>query len=445
MPSPLRSLKDSTPVLKGLLFNACRLLRKARAEGRPEILTRARTLYALERRVLDYLDRKQVWGLDDSTPAPVREGFDLLCETFLHLRDAPDRGIAHGANRRLNALEKKAKIERLRSYPVRLGIEITNQCNLRCPMCGQAGEKGPRFFLSLDDIATHEPVFEWLDEMHIYGYGEALLVDYIPELLALIPPHVRSVIVTNGTLLTRETCRMLVDRGLKTLTVSVDAADRALYRELRGVDKLDEVLDSIRYLIEYRRSKGLAFPDLTFNVVAMKKNVDEMPALVRLAAELGVDRICIAYMMVFYESLRGESLFYDQERADRRMDEAEALGRDLGVQVFAPPRFRSGTGRAAHFDRCYEPWEIVWLRCDGKTSPCCGFPDPLGAWRGVDFWNFWNSPGFTRLRRTLETDQESHWCRDCANPYYMDVRLESSHITNPALRTIASREADAAR
>jgi len=431
--SVVRIIKDS-PIVQRWLLRQCRgLLDRARAAGNFKLITDARAFYALERRVREYLEQKPRWGMDEATPPLERDSFLLVRDMadFLIRRTSGDEQRAH--NRSLNRLELLAKWPELRSYPLRGYFETTNRCNLRCRMCGQSFFRGDRVDMPREAIARIAPLFHFMDDVSIFGYGEALLVDYIADLLDAIPPHANSWLVTNGILLTPERNRMLIAHGLKTLFISIDAASRETYRFVRGANSFERVVSQVRDLQERKRALGSATPRLTLTFVAMRCNIDELPEFVRLARRLGVDRVIADYLVVYSEDMREQSLFYDQAHADRVIEEALRVAREEGVDLTAPIRFSAPVERAVRKSRCAEPWEFIYFRADGLVQPCCTNSDAVSRWadgfRMEDFQSrIWNSAAYQELRRTLYTERESPWCRGCIHVCYRDIRRESSHL-----------------
>ena len=426
--SLVRAIKESRAVQHWLVRQCRKRLDEARAAGDPTRLTTARVFYALERRVREGLEKTDKWGLDEDTP-------DLQRRSFLLVRDMLDFLLRHTAgdelrahNRSLNALERLAKWPELRSYPTRCYFETTNRCNLRCPMCGQSFFEGDRQDMPREAIERLAPLFRFMDNVSIFGYGEALMVDYIPDLLDAIPPHANSWLVTNGLLLTPDTNRMLIVHGLKTLFVSIDAANPETYRFVRGADAFDKVAANVRDLKEQKRALGRTTPELTLTFVAMRRNIDELPEFVRLARRLGVGKVIADYLIVYSEAMREQSLLYHREHSDRQVAEAIRVAKEEGVEFTPPIRFSDPVERAVRQARCAEPWEFIYFRADGYVQPCCTNSDRMGRWDEGDFFDCWNSPEYQRLRRTFATPDQSDWCKNCVHVCFRDIRAESSHI-----------------
>jgi pyruvate-formate lyase-activating enzyme len=172
--------------------------------------------------------------------------------------------------------------------PRSLQVEVTASCNLRCPMClvryrppvGRASGAMPleRFRRLLADLPT-------LDDVTLQGLGEPMLAPDIVEMVRLARARgARVGFNTNATVLTPERAAALVDAGLSWLAISLDGATAETYEAIRDGARLDRVLANVEQLV----AAGRASPDgrgpaLRFVFVAMRRNVHELPALVRLA------------------------------------------------------------------------------------------------------------------------------------------------------------------
>lgn len=125
-------------------------------------------------------------------------------------------------------------------------LELTNRCNLRCPVCfASAGEKEPQD-LSLEEIGrqydflmAHGGPFN----IQLSG-GEPTVRDDLPEILRLGREKGFSFfqLNTNGLRLAREPgyAKRLKDAGLNTVFLQFDALTDTVYQVLRGRPLLEE-------------------------------------------------------------------------------------------------------------------------------------------------------------------------------------------------------------
>src|SRR4051812_5919929 len=183
------------------------------------------------------------------------------------------------------------------ALPTSLQVEVTGACNLPCHMClvryrpplNKINGSMPlaRFQELVDDLPE-------LGEVTLQGLGEPLLA---PDLLEMIRYAVgRGISVgfnTNGTLLTRRWSEDLVDAGVDWLHVSVDGATAETFEGIRDGANFERVIANLRTLVAVRRARGRESPRLQLNFVSMRRNVHQLPDIVRLAADVGVDRVWV--------------------------------------------------------------------------------------------------------------------------------------------------------
>src|SRR5918998_1429710 len=186
--------------------------------------------------------------------------------------------------------------------PHELQVEVTGACNLRCRMClvRYAPAVGRREgALAYEDFVALVDGLPELRKLTLQGLGEPLL---LPHLLDMVRHAAsRGIEVgfnSNGTLLTRPIADRLVAAGLGWLHVSLDGATAATYEEVRhGTDfsarpgQFDRVVANLRGLVAAR--DGARRPRIQLVFVAMRRNVEELPALVELAGDVGVDSIWV--------------------------------------------------------------------------------------------------------------------------------------------------------
>lgn len=115
---------------------------------------------------------------------------------------------------------------------IKVGLELTSRCNLRCGMCPLPVLRRPYEDMEwwLVEKAEREIHgmglgLKWLHEM-----GEPLLYDRIDDAIRLFPEASLS---TNGLLLTEEIGQRILDAGLKRLRICLDSINAEVYPHLR--------------------------------------------------------------------------------------------------------------------------------------------------------------------------------------------------------------------
>lgn len=202
------------------------------------------------------------------------------------------------------------------ALPRRLIIESTSRCNLRCQMCLREVLKEPTGDLEMETYARLLPLFPHLESVNLTGYGEPLLHDRLLEMVRLakahLPPQGWVSFITNGSLLTPELAQEIVKSGLDELGVSIEGCSAPTHDEIRTGSDFCQVLDRAALVVQARQSAyggGRPHPQLVIHFVAMKRNLGELPALVRLARELGADRVVVSHLLPHTKDLKDEAIY----------------------------------------------------------------------------------------------------------------------------------------
>jgi MoaA/NifB/PqqE/SkfB family radical SAM enzyme len=113
-------------------------------------------------------------------------------------------------------------------------------------------------------------------------------------------------LITNGILLGGEVRRGLVSLGLHRLWVSIDGAPPAAYRDVRIGDALPEVLENLAAFRSLRDASPGFGPRLGLVFVAMRRNVAQLPDVVKLGREAGMDRLLVTNVLAYTDDLKHE-------------------------------------------------------------------------------------------------------------------------------------------
>lgn len=160
----------------------------------------------------------------------------------------PGRAARQLANRRRLADDYRDGRVSLRGRPTHLKIELTNFCNLACPMCPHSqmrrpvGYMAPELFRSIVDQAGPELEFAYLHHL-----GESLFHPRIGELVAYGKRRgVALGLSTNATFLTARKTQALLGSGLDFLVISLDANSEQSYAHMRRGGDFARTVDNVR-------------------------------------------------------------------------------------------------------------------------------------------------------------------------------------------------------
>ncbi len=132
---------------------------------------------------------------------------------------------------------------------MKVGLELTSKCNLRCGMCPLPVLRRPYEDMAWPLVERAEREIhglglrlKWLHEM-----GEPLLYSRIDDAIRLFPEASLS---TNGLLLTEEIGAKLLATPLKRIRICVDSVNPKVYPQLRTGGDFDRLVDLTRKFLD---------------------------------------------------------------------------------------------------------------------------------------------------------------------------------------------------
>jgi MoaA/NifB/PqqE/SkfB family radical SAM enzyme len=311
-----------------------------------------------------------------------------------------------------------------------LQIEPVGQCNLACRMCpvvlrGEGGPGKPPAFMPYEAFCSLVDQFTGVRELHLQGLGEPLLHPRFFDMVAYAAARGIDVSTnTNLTALSERRAELCVQSGLARMHVSLDAADPAAYEYIRVGSRHERVVRNLRYIGAAKRRLAAERPEVRLVAVAMRRNLEELPGLVRFAHEEGIEHVSVQHLAHdFTESslpakYAGMRDFVDAEtlasedpaRVAHWFGKARELATKLGVALRLPT-FQGRKG-------CDWPWRGAYVAYSGEAMPCCMVATP----DRVNFGNMacdgvaavWNGEAYNAFRDKLASDSPPEICRGCA-------------------------------
>ena len=189
------------------------------------------------------------------------------------------------------------------ALPSRMYIECTAACNISCREACCAPETGitrTRQAGMLDfDLFTRvvDEAGASLVRIDFFNYGEAFLHRRAVEMCEYIKtkfPHIYLYTSTNGLALSDAQARRLVHSGIDEVTFSIDGATAESYVRYRQRGRFDVAIATLRAMADEKRKSGRDLPFLNWRYILFVWNDSdaEMSEARRLAADIGVDRLC---------------------------------------------------------------------------------------------------------------------------------------------------------
>jgi len=320
-----------------------------------------------------------------------------------------------------------------------------DDCNLHCTMCEEhshsssrqrirreEGRPLRRLDIELLRRALHEARALGLEELIPSTMGEPLLYAHFEEIVALCSDFgVKLNLTTNGTF-PRLGAKAWAERIVPVCSdvkISINGATPETHEAIMLGSSWERLLQNVRTFIGVRDRHAASGGNrcrVTFQVTFLEDNVDELPSLVRLAAELGVDRVKGHHLWVHFPELEEQSMRRSPEAA-RRWNETVVLmrkeaesSRTAGGSSILLDNIYSLDPEAADDiapgGRCPFLGQEAWVSATGRFDPCCA-PDELRRGLG-EFGNLANTGleaiwGSENYRMLMKTYRNHSLCLSC--------------------------------
>ena len=192
-------------------------------------------------------------------------------------------------------------------------VEPTNRCNLNCLTCIRHSWDEP-----FEDLAwpAYQALIDGLADfpevktVAFAGFGESLCHPRFPEMVRLAYESGRRTEMTsNALLLVQSIAEQLIDAGLDQLTVSIDGTTNQSLRAIRPGASLENIIKNVKGLRLLSEKKRPAPLTVGIEFVAMKSNINELPALQRIAEDIQASYIIVSNVLPYTAELQDEILY----------------------------------------------------------------------------------------------------------------------------------------
>lgn len=334
------------------------------------------------------------------------------------------------ANSNLNIKELEEGKTVLDSYPRRLVFELTNACNLNCVMCGRnAADFKPTMF-DMEVFRSFEPLMDTVEEVTLMGWGEPTIHPHFNEMLEIINKHnARKYFCSNGMNL-KKIKDAIFDYNVDVFAVSLDGATDETNSRIRRGSDINQITEDLKDIVRIKKERGLKYPWINFVFCAMKSNIHELPDLVKLAAEIGIEEVKVVYLTVFGEDLLDESLWGHEDMIRRYFGEAIRISEETGVILKLPHYIGEDVaGNQLHKD-CFVSWRDFFLGSDGYVRPCMSTPVQFFQYdRNKDFMEMWNSKEYQNYRAIVNDEKRMDSpCTRCYQSSHCNWNRKESFI-----------------
>ena len=365
------------------------------------------------------------------------------------------RGYLHSASGDIMDIEAHAQdVERLysnviqssqmistkkRAGPWRITVDTNpDTCNLKCIMCEEhsphsplqlvrRAEKLPRRLMPFEMIekVVADAAPHGLKELIPSTMGEPLLYEHFEGILELCKRYdVKMNLTTNGTFprIGASAWAEKIVPYTSDVKISWNGSTKKTYERIMLGAKWDVVLGNVREFITVRdkhAAEGGNRCRVTFQLTFLESNVRELADMVRLAIDLGVDRVKGHHLWAHFGEIEDQSMRKDGDSISRwnhAVTEAHEVASKhplsngqyiLLENIF--PLDENSTEDIAPGGACPFLGQEAWVSAKGRFDPCCA-PDAqrrtlgdFGSLHDKSVMDIWNSDDYQELVSNYST------------------------------------------
>lgn len=360
-------------------------------------------------------------------------------------------------NRSIIDSYKDEPTARVDFYPAYIQLEQTNRCNAECIMCNHfyLGNKGCGD-LSAAVIDKIESILPYCETIMLNGDGEPFLCESIERNLDRFSNYEVKIGTNTNLCYIPDGVWKYFDSTFGFLNISCDGGTANTFETIRKGLSFTKFLNNLTKLNEVA-------PNLkkNFDCVVMKQNINDIPLIVKLAAEFGIS--AVKFQRLGVNPIIGND--YDQaeyyfDLLEDKLFEARQLGNEYGIFITAPQyrkasktitmpalsdmvnelSIRKEKARAkanalslnndyyseyvVPEDFTVDTWdankacqwaiERCYIDLKGNVTTCCyNMKKNMGSLLNCSFEEIWNGPAYIELRKMMANHRLPDFCKQC--------------------------------
>ncbi|KNY28614.1 radical SAM/SPASM domain-containing protein [Pseudobacteroides cellulosolvens] len=240
----------------------------------------------------------------------------------------------------------------LEDGPINLDIEITNCCNLKCPMCPRTvmindnvPVNGGNFNTGFMEFSLYKSLIDQAVELGIKAVklnwlGEPTMHKDLVKMVAYAKDKgILDVLInTNGVFVNKKIAKELIEAGLDKLLFSFDSPYKEDYEKIRIGADYEEVIENIKYVNKLRNDLNKINPITRVSMVMMRENQHQFKDFL----DMFKDHVDI---VAWSEYTNKEELLGDERKRIKRKK----------IKNFA----------------CAQLWQRMFVSWNGNIAVCC--------------------------------------------------------------------------
>ncbi len=294
------------------------------------------------------------------------------------------------ADRLINSEETK-EYKNQPKFPKVIQVETTNICNHGCAFCAYPKMERPKKHINREVfIRIVKECYELGSrEIGLFSGAEPMTCKWLDEYVKICKDigYEYSYISTNGSLGKTEKYLKVIDAGLDSIKFSVNGGDRNTYKKVHGKDDFEKVINNIKAINNYRKTKGIKL-------------------------WMGISFVAMSHTKSTFENLKGiignhvdEIIMYDANNQSGQVDQ-------FGVD----PKMED----------CNLPFNKAHFTAEGYMRACCNDYENFLAIDDIKdkkIIDVWNGEKFKKLRDLhLQDKLDGTLCGKCIRNFKGNIK-----------------------
>ncbi len=324
--------------------------------------------------------------------------------------------------------------------PMRYILELTYNCNLKCPFCYITGgrQKDELTTGQWFDIINQIPPFALIS----FVAGEVLLKKDFIKIYEKASEKFRKIsVISNGILLKEDVINSFIKNKLLLLSVSLDGIGENHDKSRNCKGLWDTVINNLENFNSKRCGKSK--PMLDIKTCVLENNLDDLPKLYKEAQRLNSQFFSLTFIRKqtlrqnsklwddfneeFYLKSYPIELYFDMEHFKEIYKELESMSKQSKTVLRYAPRFNpqndinriekffnaGNTPVTELYKPCQIPMTSVYITPEGYLYPCLSLK--AGDLKQMKLKDAINTPKFKCFRKNLYYSKVFNACQMCCD------------------------------
>ena len=284
------------------------------------------------------------------------------------------------------ALDKKLLIPE--AYPLSVVLEVTNRCNLECPLCPTGGGLSKR---SVGDmpidlaISVIKECGEFVESFSFGFLGEPLLYIHLSEAIkAATRIGCKTKMFTNLLIIPPTGFETLLDSGVHRIVISADGINESQYQFYRRGGSFETLLKNTEELVAAREKVGRSDLIIEAQMLINRSNENSVQEFETLFKGMGVDQVGYKYINLGTNPTAESAETFLPRNNEFHFYEKQ--GNKTTIRECYLQKAQQGICAKLYVG----PVVIAW---DGQYILCCRdmlHNYKVGKYPQISVWEFWN-------------------------------------------------------